>query len=150
MKKFLLVFAVLSIYFSSAMAQSRHSSLVIKTTKEDVISVAVDGLPFSHADTQIAVRNLSKGKHYVRVVKVNNPLNPFKSKTEVVFEGYVKVKKKRELLAVVDSNRNLIIVKNEKAPKAAPYYDTMQKDRNNVNVNFNFGHVIPQLLGLLN
>jgi hypothetical protein len=133
----------------SSFASKRPSTLIIKTTKEDVISVAVDGLPFSHADTEIAIKNLSKGKHYIRVVKVNNHLNPFKAKTELIFEGYVKVKKKREIIAVIDSRSNLVIVKEEKAKKATPYYDPIHNHQEKVNVNINFGHIIPKLLGML-
>lgn len=148
MKKILLLFSLAMVSLNMAFAAHKPSTLVIKTTKEDVIRVAIDDMEFSPAGSQVAIRNLKKGKHYVRVIKVNNSLNPFKPKTELLYEGYVKIKRKREVLAVIDSHHRMTIVKNEKAKKSSPYYST-ESDQNNINVNINLGALLPKIAGLL-
>lgn len=149
MKKLLLLLAATVVSLNAVVAAHWPSTLIIKTTKEDVIKVAVDEMEFSPAASQVAIKNLKKGKHYVRVVKVNNPLNPFKPKNELLFEGYVKIKRKREVLAVIDSHHRMMIVRNEKARKGLPYYSTgAEGSQNHINLNVNFGALIPKIAGL--
>jgi hypothetical protein len=121
MKKFLLLMMVLTLTAMSAAARPKTSSLTIKGNNNELVSVAIGNLPFSEAAPEVTIKNLQKGKHYIRVMRHHRGL--FRSRTEVAYEGYVEIGRKREVVAVVNSNGNLVILHNDKVKKNKPYYE---------------------------
>jgi hypothetical protein len=132
---------MLGLGLGSVLASSKTSSLTIRATGNETISVAIGEMPFSDAAPEVTIRNLKKGKHFVRVMKHSKGI--FRSKSEIIYEGYVTVKRKRELVAVIDGNRTLMIVQNEKRRKNTPYYETDQHEqKREVKVTLQLGKVL--------
>jgi hypothetical protein len=69
MKKFLLLMMVLTLTAMSAAARPKTSSLTIKGNNNELVSVAIGNLPFSEAAPEVTIKNLQKGKHYIRVMR---------------------------------------------------------------------------------
>jgi hypothetical protein len=141
MKKLLFIIIMLGLGLGSTFASSKTSSLTIRASGNENISVAIGEMPFSDAAHEVTIRNLKKGKHFVRVMKHSRGV--FRSKSEIVYEGYITIQKKREIVAVIDENRTLMIVQNEKRRKNSPYYETDKNDqKREVKVTLQLGKVL--------
>lgn len=125
MKRIILLLLVLAFTTVSAVARPKTSTLIIKSSNNELISVAIGNLPFSETSHEVTIRNLQKGKHYIRVMKNSRGL--FRSRTEIVYEGYVEIGRKREVVAVVDGIGNLVILHNDKVKKNKPYYEVEKR-----------------------
>jgi hypothetical protein len=141
MQKLILLIMVMGLSIGSLVAAPKTSTLIIKSGGNELISVAVGEMPFSDAASEVTIRNLKKGRHFVRVMKHTRGV--FRSKSEVVYEGYITLRRKREVVAVIDANGSLVILQNEKLKKNQPYYEVEKQNRKKqVHVTVHMGKVI--------
>jgi hypothetical protein len=133
---------ILGLAAGTLMAAPKGSTLIIKANGTDMVSVAVGNMPFSDAAGEVAILNLKKGRHFIRVMRHTRGL--FRTRSEMVYEGYITMGRKREVVAFVDNTGKLVFASDEKIKKNRPYYDvsSREKRRNAIHVTVKMDRVL--------